>query len=332
MTNDTPIESLLDRLIPDEWREKAPYAGSFGDCHSALLDAPSDERRAALLGAWLARHQPCLFGRQAARLGRIEYCFLTDTDLFKGDEHVAGKIALARLRWRRRGLKGESSAFVIHAVSSLLSNAEPNENLLAVAQRIAELYLLREVPPDVIRHDEIFLESEMGNLRWRVGVNYFGAQAEGRWWKDHRVPGGIALSMNSVGHLACANRLEKHSPINDQRYGLDAALTVAMQLLNTTVPNLAGARNTWLHETKDRPEPADIRCPVSLPKALEGKNRCEYGGLYHTDQTLPSAYFSAAQHRPDGPTIDNLDLTYLHHDSPENPDYRRMGIGKLELT
>ena len=69
---------------------------------------------------------------------------------------------------------------------------------------------------------------------------------------------------------------------------------------------------------------------MDLPRNLAGKNRCEYAGLYHTDQTLPSTYFNPATLRPEGPAFDNLDLTYLHRDSPDNPDYKSMGAGQTE--
>ena len=196
--------------------------------------------------------------------------------------------------------------------------------MLEVARRIAELYLCRDVPTDKIVHDELFLEAKE-HRSWQVGMNYFSAQADGRWWKDHRIPGGMAFSMNSVGHMACMRRLGRDMSDDDQSQGLHWALRTAMQLLDATKPGVSG-RNTWLHDREARPEP-DIVCPDDLGEALAAKNRCEYGGLYHTDQTLPSAYFTTSEVRSDVPTFDNLDLTYLHHDSPDNPDYVSMGAG-----
>ena len=131
----------------------------------------------------------------------MDFCFLTHEELIRDEREVAGRIAKARLAWRRRARRGESHGFVILAVSETLANAEPNEALFEVARRIAELYLCRDVPADRIVHDELFLETQESRS-WRVGVNYFGAQGDGRWWKDHRIPGGIGLSMNSVGHMA----------------------------------------------------------------------------------------------------------------------------------
>jgi hypothetical protein len=160
---------------------------------------------------------------------------------------------------------------------------------------------------------------------WKVGVNFFGAQGDGRWWKDHRIPGGVAFSMNSVGHFACLRRIQTGAQESDQRHGLDQALVLAMTLINATRPGPSG-RDTWLHDVSTRPEPLGASCNIALPVNLAGKNRYQYGGLYHTDQTIPSGYFTPAMERPDGPNED-LDLTYLHVDSPDNPDYLSMGLG-----
>ncbi len=330
MPQDLPLQELLDRLVPDAWRNDHPFASHFDASHRALIESSADVARAEVLSSWLAKEQPCLFGQDAAKRQRIEFCFLRQDDLLRGDNHIAGRIAQARLRWRRRGRKGDASAFVISVVSDFVAKSEPNAALFELAQRIVELYLCRDVPADKIVHDELFLEAAECRS-WKVGVNFFGAQGEGRWWKDHRILGGIAFSMNSVGHLACVRRLAKGAAETEQRHGLDAALLVAMQLINGTTPGVSG-KNTWLHEVSVRPEPASVQCPVTLPKALAGKNRCEYGGLYHTDQTLPSAYFVAAERRPEGPPIENLDLTYLHNDSPDNAEYRTMGLGVTQDT
>jgi hypothetical protein len=313
----------MDDLVVDQWRENHPFSLDLVACQTSLFSAPDHESRARFLGEWLAKYQPCLFGQLAAKKGWIDYCFLTESDLRTGDTLVAGKIAMEHLAWRRRARRGESHAFVILAISERLANAEPNPALMAFSQQLAELYLSRPVDPDRIAHDELFLEAAEGRS-WKVGVNYFSAQGDGRWWKDHRIPGGVAFSMNSVGHMACARRLGKDMGVEDQSEGLNWGLPLAMQLLNKTRSGPSG-RNTWLHAVTDvRPS---TPCPFELPKSLAGMNWCQYGGLYHTDQSIPSEYFTPAELRPKGPKHDALDLTYLFNDSPDNPDYQLMGVG-----
>ena len=319
------LPELMDNLVADEWRVNNPFSPEVASCHAGLLAAQTSGQRSELLSHWLANHQPCFFGRFAAKKGMIDYCFLTENDLLRDERHVSGMIAQTRLAWRKRARRGESHAFVILAISDVLAKAKPNKAMFEVARRLAELYLCRDVPPDKIVHDELFLEAKECRS-WKVGVNYFSSQGDGRWWKDHRIPGGIALSMNSVGHMACVHRLGKEMDEDDQSQGLHWALRTAMMLLNETKPGISG-RDTWLHELQNRPEPPHIVCPDDLAKALKGKNRCEYGGLYHTDHTLPIAFFKPDVGRPEGPTLDDFNLTYLFHDSPDNPDYSLMGAG-----
>jgi hypothetical protein len=319
------LAGLLDNLVLDEWRESHPFSTDFAACQSALWSALDDATRATLLGDWLFGHQPCLFGRIAAKAGSIDYCFLTERDLSGDDREVAGKIAMARLEWRRRARPGGSHAFVIAVLCKRLALAEPNPALMEFSQHLGELYLCRPVLPDTIEHDELFLEATE-RRSWKVGVNFFSAQGDGRWWKDHRIPGGIAFSMNSVGHMACARRLKKEMDVSDQSHGLNWALGVAMGLLDKTTDGPSG-RDTWLHSVVDVPPTTE--CPAKLAASLGGKNWCQYGGLYHTDQTIPSAYFTPAEKRREGPKQNDLDLTYLHLDSPDNPDYARMGVGEV---
>lgn len=316
---------LIDDLVADTWRQSHPFSEELAPSHRTLLSASDDDARAHVLNGWLQKHQPCIFGRIAARHGLVDHCFLTHEDIEQGDTYVAAKIARSRRLWRVRSSRGDSHAFIITLVSQYVAEAEPNAALLALAQRLAELYLSHPVNPDTVYHDELFLEANECRS-WKVGVNFFSPQADGRWWKDHRIPGGVAFSMNSVGHMACVRRLGKPMRDDEQEEGLYWALIHAMQLINGTTSGPSG-RNTWLHPVADVPptHPA----PCDLPRLLRDKNSCEYAGLYHTDESIPSSYFTPSRQRPAGyEDAPSLDLTYLHLDSPDNPDYYRMGLGQ----
>lgn len=51
-----------------------------------------------------------------------------------------------------------------------------------------------------------------------------------------------------------------------------------------------------------------------------------YKGMYHTDQTIPAAYFDPNPRRPTGLEDQDLYFTYLHRAS--DPDYQSMGLGE----
>ena len=134
----------------------------------------------------------------------ISYCILREADLDESDEAIKKKIQTSRLRWARDAFEGRKSGFVIAVVSPTIARAVPDENMKELARRLFSLYLLSDISPDKIYLDEIFLEKpgrSKTTWKWNVGANYFSAQADKRWWQDHRIPGGMAFSMNSVGHM-----------------------------------------------------------------------------------------------------------------------------------
>lgn len=132
-------------------------------------------------------------------------------------------------------------------------------------------------------------------------MNYFSAQGDGRWWRDHRFPGGMAYSMNSVGHMARARAEEvagrtaglaeslRDVPRERLTYW---ALPTAMKTIG--VPAEGSTRGTWLGERgqfeEDREPPTyDQRHRAFGDLARFSENR--YLGRYRTDETIPSPYF-----------------------------------------
>ena len=336
------LRNLLDHLEPDTWRDTCPFEASVREANDALLQTTDGTSAAAILDRWLARNQPCLFGRSAARQGLLSHCVLFEADIKKSDEHVRDVIQNARTDWTRRGFRGEKSGFVITVVSPSLIAARPGPTLRTFTQRLCGLYLLDDVACDQVYMDDLFLESpsHAGQVwRWRAGVNYFAANGDGRWWQDHRIPGGIAFSVNSVGHMARSGAINKlltegaavlglnpadlpPAPIDS----LDKALLVAMQTIGGASDAISG-KATWLRDAPGN-APPNRRCPAHFPPKLQQFDPCEYGGYYHTDFTVPSEYFEDSADRPTHVRDRTLDFTYLRDASVENPAHITMGLGQ----
>ncbi len=339
------VRELYASLQADGFRRHTPFTPALQGVHDKILHADStNEQVANELQTWLAStEQPCLFGRAAARRGMLHFCILRETDLQTDDLALRDTIQVARREWRARARHGHSSAFVIAAVSDRLAFAAPDQTLKSLAKRLCSLYLLRDVAEDQVYHDEILLEKPGGKTpvvwKWLVGVNFFGAQADGRWWQDHRIPGGIAFSMNSVGHMVRSARLAGLMKDVDQELGLkdegdwiasnlnslDAALLFAMKTIAGAKVTSSGPA-TWL--LPNEAHPPSLSCPVQLTGALVGKNHCEYGGNYHTDFTIPSHYFRPDVQKPADAGPYQLDFTYLFDKSIDNFDYMLMGEGE----
>lgn len=338
------ISEILERLRPDPWRVEVGFSPELEAAHEAMFKPQiSEADLIAAVAAWLQRHQPCLFGRIAAKLGLLSYCILTDADLHQSDHKIKEKIQSARLQWTRDAYEGKKSGFVILAVSNKLASALPNADMKEFARRLCFLYLETEVEFDAIHIDEIFLE-QPGRLkttwRWPVGVNYFAAQGDKRWWQDHRIPGGIGFSMNSVGHMVKSGMLATAMKGLEELMGspdegwtpgkvesLDKALEMAMRTIFLASEAVSGKATELLQLPTDIRKTGHEKCPVDLPPFLADKNFCEYKGWYHTDYTLPSEYFVSNIERSAHTTAHTLDFTYLFRNDLENPDHETIGKG-----
>ena len=234
---------------------------------------------------------------------------------------------------------------MILAVSEKLVNAAPDIFLREFAQRLCSLYLLEDrVIPDTIYTDELFLEKpsvDRTTWKWLAGVNVFCAGADRRWWQDHRIPGGIGFSVNSVGHLVKSGQingalrdldsilgLEPTAPSPTKVDSLSKALEFAMRTIDGASDAVSGRATELVPLPQDPAALPVTACPAQLPRFLEGKNFCEYSGYYHTDITIPSSYFRLEAARPNDIQPLSLDFTYLFRDHVDNPSFQTMGAGR----
>lgn len=339
------IRHYFSQLRPDGWRTRAGFSEDVEEANRFLFDPglPRGEGE-AVIGAWLQKWQPCLFGRIAAKLGSLSYCLLSEADLNESDEAIQEKIQDARTTWLRDAFEGRKSGFIVLAMSRTIANATPGPEVRELARRLCFLYLQTEIGIDTIHLEEVFLEkpgSRRTTWKWQAGVNYFCAQADRRWWNDHRIPGGLAFSVNSVGHLVksgmisnAMSQLEEVMGATTEHYpetrvdSLDKALELAMRTISMASDAISGRATELLPLPINHSELPVPECPVKLSRALADRNFCEYSGYYHTDITLPAEYFLPDVQRPPTCRTHLLDFTYLFHKGVENPSYALMGEGQ----
>ena len=340
----TKIAKLTKALTDDPLRQDLGFSSEIAEANEAIWSAGENEERIEqILANWIYHHQPCLFGKIASKLDIISYCILTSYDLCQSDDHIFQKIQSKKREWTRRAFNGESSNFVILAASREMALAEPSEVLLDAAIKLCSLYLDQEIQADRIYLDDIFLEipgKRNSAFKWKAGINYFGTQADRRWWRDHRFPGGIGFSTNSVGHLVKAGRINNAMEVllselaaqDEDRPtfkidSLDKALEFAMKTIAKASEGVSGKATYLLPIPHDPSQMPVQECPVKLSKQLADKNFCEYEGYYHTDITIPSEYFTSDIERPTSQSVHRLDFTYLFDNSLDNPDNRSMATG-----
>jgi hypothetical protein len=337
------ITSLFEEIESDPARTEIGFNDDIVEANNALLAAEDDEEKIITeLNKWLQKNQPCLFGRLAARLNLLSFCIITEADLIQNDEYIRDKIQDARTAWTSAGYAGEKSGFIVYVSSPKISLSLPNEKLLSFSKRLCSLYLLEEIEENRIYTDEIWLEKPGSNRltwKWDAGVNYFCTNADKRWWQDHRIPGGMAFSINSVGHMAkgggiakIMNGLNEMLRVTDESYltskvdSLGQALEFAMRTIAKASDTVSG-KATELIDLSGTAHA--ITCPIKLPPQLEGKDYCNYKGQYHTDITIPSEYFLPDIERPKNLMDHTLDFTYMFDSNIDNPDFIRMGKGRV---
>lgn len=332
------VSDSMAELSPDPWRRTTPFSDDMARCHTVLFDLGSSrQEKSDALSDWLGASQPCRFGQMEARQRRLAFCVLTENDLERSDQEMRARIEHERAAWKSQARNGSSHGFLIVAVSEVIANARPGPALHRLATNLCELYLGVDAS-DQIHHDDLILEigrtGEVLELRrWKVGVNYFSAQGDRRWWHDHRIPGGMAFSMNSVGHMArtkAETALAKNADLAPQGVPREKLVYWALPTAMRTIgPRVAG-RGTWLARRGTFPE--DVEPPTFEQRqryfgdlAAYSENR--YLGAYHTDITIPSEYFDDGLWQLDDiGERDDLFFTYLHHLSDDA--YRSMGLGE----
>jgi hypothetical protein len=337
------IAALMDKLQDDPWRRDVDFSPPLKEALAAVMrPEASDQQVITALNDWIAKYQPCLFGRIAAKSGLLSYCVIRADDLRSPDEVIEGKIQEARRAWTRLGFEGKASGFIIVLLSSSLAIAVPDENVKRLALRVCSLYLQEEVQPDRVHHDRIYLEqpgTRWTTWEWLAGVNYFSAQGDLRWWQDHRFPAGMAFSVNSVGHMVKSGKLLQALRHLEEVMGtapadfrnpkvdsLEKALELAMRTIALASDGPSGKATLLIPRS---PEEKLLKCPVELPPQLSDKNHCLYQGLYHTDFTVPSEYFVPDVRRKMTDPAFSLDFTYLFDETLDNLDFDRMGTGRM---
>jgi hypothetical protein len=351
------LRDLHGALAADEWRARHSFDPDLSAASEKLLGASDDNQRASVLNAWMKSFQPCIFGKLAAERGLVSYCFINEELLDRSDQDIAAHIQAARGAWKDLAKDGRKSAFVILALSRKLMSAEPNERLLLFARRLGSLYLKKSVDADAIYLDRLKLWdlAFKTQRRWSVGVNVFAAQGDRRWWNDHRIPGGVAFSMNSVGHLVAAEarraavQAAAGTAGETKRSGeLRAAEAGLAKLQATSVKNLEDALRFAMHTIRGASEgksgpflwdkatslmrgmPGAV-CPflsIASDSRLVDMDSRTYLGWYHTDVTVPTEYFLPDQKRPSHLSEPfALDFAYLH--SGKGEDYRKMAEGEV---
>ncbi len=293
MTIQVSLQSLLNDL--DVYDPGISFGSDIDATHAEMFDSTTSSacKKQAFLN-WVARYQPCLFGRMGAKGVRgigIDMCWLDEQDINLGDIHITDKIQYTRRAWKDRAAEGLAHGFLIMFSHSRLAFARPGRALVTVCQRVSDLYLVEHAPIecDVIYTEAIPLRGPEGHLSlFKAGINIFYPAAHRTLNHDRRIPGGVMISVNSPGHYANSLVFRGLSP------SLDLAVE---QVMNLTLRSIGhggighpNTKSTSWHNRETDSAILSARCPMkSLSAYIPGDHsRRTYSALYHTDVLVPT--------------------------------------------
>jgi hypothetical protein len=311
------IRELLNVIDGDPWRSANLFSPDIVTACNVLLNPYSrgDERDVAIRG-WLTKNQPCVFGKTAAKSDRIFISIIDDELLKQGDEVVKEQLLLDKQTWKQwsLGANGKHS-FLAVILSPRMHYAAPNRALQVFSEHIRQLFVgdtVRDPAGNDVSTEWIYLKNPTtgGIKKFRVILDYFASAGDQRWWHDHRFPGGIAFSLNSLGHMV---RTKEWYENLAEPHAWATRMAMATIAGAQDVPTLGTA--TKLIDLKDNQPRRKSECPFAdpqkLPADLRGKDWTGYNGWLHTDHSVRAEFFDQhnAPDRKKGEYI--LDFTYI---------------------
>ncbi len=327
------LREIYARLRRDPDRNAlGGFSQDLTDPHVVLHDRfIRDPERQAVIGDWLqGNHQPCLFGRLAAKRNGIDYCFLTVDDLLTSDDQIRQKIANARRVWKNRALRGEPRHGFLLAVSDeKVALAAPDETLRHFAHHLQTLagWIGR---PDMNNNDIVdewlYLKNpKTGEIvKFTFSVDFFATAGDKRWWHDHRIPGGMAFTANSLGHMV------RHQEwYEERRDRIEWALRTAMLTIASAAKDVPHGPATYLRDEKHGPLKPYSWTEATKPsdkEKLKDKDCGSYGGYLHTDHAIRGEFFDpheAPAHK-EAPYL--MDFTYIF--DPRSADHLPFMVGE----
>jgi hypothetical protein len=326
------------RGLNDRFRVRHAFASDIEATH-AILFSPKYSKRMKISAyrKWLETNQPCVFGRVAAKNKNVFICLLEEHEILRmkrGDEDLRDTIQDYRQVWKRHALEGLSSSFLVLLVSKGLVSKEPNDYLKEICRRLLELYMeVDKIEDDTYQtqREYVFLrrigeDSKPKILKFSTLPNIFCAQGDGRWWHDHRTPGGIMITSNALGHFVYSRAGVAIMQDKDKVLALENA----MRTINNAHKGISGNKSSRLKHC-----PATFLIPIQDGETSPLKETSDfrkyspdhYQGYFHADHLIPSVFFTKDRDPKSLKLYDNLTFRYIYDPSADPDEHAELMTG-----
>jgi hypothetical protein len=239
------------------------------------------------------------------------------------DDHVRQKIATSKRLWKQRAYRGRPKhGFLLSVCDAKVAHASPDEALRQFALHLQNLAGWISRPHS--RNNDVVDEwlylrhpTDADVVKFTFSVDFFASAGDKRWWHDHRIPGGMAFTANSLGHMM--RWQEWYEGKSDRT---EWALRTAMLTIDAADKNAPHAPATYLlTEPPGRPLRPYTWTEATKPsdkEKLSGKDCGSYGGSLHTDHAVRAEFFQPQE----TPLYKNepypMDFAYIFDSSEED--------------
>ena len=333
-------EMLLDmkyRGAGDRFRSRHPFSEDIESVHAILFNSHySKRRKIRAYRQWLETNQPCVFGRVAAKHKNVFICLLEEHEIVRmkrGDDDLRDTIQDYRQVWKRYALEGMMSSFLILLVSRSVVTKEPQDQLKEICRRFLELYMEVEVADDTIlpQREYVFLRHarEAGRpdiLKFSTLPNVFCAQGDGRWWQDHRTPGGVMITSNALGHFMYSRNKVVFLQEKEKLWALENAMRTISNAYSDPATKKSG-RLRHCPATHLVPRLQGEPSPLRDSSAFSMFSPDYYQGYFHTDHLIPSAFFQPERDPKALKHYEDLSLRYIFDPAGDPQDHAELMTG-----
>lgn len=324
----------------DRLRSRHPFSENMEKAHAILFNSKFKKReKVREYRKWLINNQPCLFGQLAAKKKTpIFICLIEEHEILtmkKGDEDLKDTIQDHRQVWKRYALEGLSSSFLVVLVSRALAYTEPGEQLKNISRRLLELYMeVEDIKDDEIisEREYVYIRSGKGKsssqfLKFSTLPNIFCAQGDGRWWHDHRTPGGIMLTSNALGHFIMSKDPERVIEETDKIRALeDAMRTIQNAYKGPLKKGSKGLRHCPATKLVDLVE--GEATPINAKSNVAKFSPDHYEGYFHTDHLIPSVFFKPQRDPQKLYLYKDLSFRYIFDPKDDPEEHTELMTGK----
>jgi hypothetical protein len=274
---------------------------------------------------------PASFGKMAATNKNVYICLLEEHEILRmqrGDADVMDTLQDHRQAFKRLALEGLVSSFIILLTSRHLITREPNQALKDICRRLIELYMQVRVPDDTFHTEREYVFLRQPNnavLKFSTLPNIFCAQGDGRWWHDHRTPGGVMITSNALGHFMYSRH---------KKPDLDAsicawALEHAMRTIANARKGPSDGKSKYTHCPATFLVPRQESDPSVLRRTSEfaGNSPDHYAGFFHSDYLIPSVFFQKERDPKTVARYDDLSFRYIFDGARDPGGHQELMLG-----